>query len=66
MMNPQGEANIFEKMGAGLFGNQKMQMILGIGGGVAILLAIVLIIAFAKKPKNSQKKENDESENGTD
>ena len=63
---PTGKAGIFEKIGAGLFGNQRLQMILGIGGGVAVLLALVLVIAFAKKPKNSQKKENDESENGKD
>ncbi len=64
--DPTGKASIFEEISAGLFGNKKMQMILGIGGGVAVILAIILIIAFAKKPKNSKKKENDENENGED
>ena len=64
--DPTGKASIFEEIGAGLFGNKKLQLILGIGGGVAVILAIVLIVAFAKKPKNSGKKENDEDENGED
>ncbi|MEE5991892.1 MAG: leucine-rich repeat protein [Oscillospiraceae bacterium] len=59
---PTGKAGIFEKIGAGLFGNQKLQMILGIGGGVAVILAIILIIAFSKKPKNSTPKGNDDNE----
>ncbi|MCR4644333.1 MAG: leucine-rich repeat protein [Oscillospiraceae bacterium] len=43
-----------DKIGAGLFGNKRLQLILGIGGGVAIALAIVLLIAFAKKPKKNE------------
>ncbi len=40
-----------QKVGAGLFGNDRIKLILGIGGGTAIILAIVLLIAFLRNPK---------------
>ena len=51
--NPAG---MDQKIGAGLFGNEKLKLILGIGGGTAILLAIVLLIAFLRNPKKKPEK----------
>ena len=63
--------NVEDKIGAGLFGNKRLQLILGIGGGVAIALAIVLLIAFMKKPKKDEtapekKQEDPADENPTE
>lgn len=51
-----------EELGAGLKDNRKLQMMLGIGGGVAVLLAVILIAAFAKKPKNAEETASDAPE----
>ncbi len=59
-------ADIPEEIGSELYGNSRMKMILGIGGGVLIALAVVLIVAFAMKPKKQENtdtsKENDDEE----
>lgn len=47
-----------EKIGAGLFGNKRLQLFLAIGGGLAILLAAVLLISFLKKTKAKPDVEN--------
>lgn len=51
-----------EELGAGLKDNPKLQMMLGIGGGVAVLLAVILGVAFAKKPKNTEETASDATE----
>lgn len=48
------EAAPAEEIGAGLSENPRMKLILGIGGGVLIALAVVLFVVFAKKPKNKE------------
>ena len=54
------EAAMTEKIGAGLSGNKRMQIILGVGGGVLIALAVVLITVFTSRAKkNRQKEQND-------
>ena len=53
-------ASVKQKVGAGLFGNDKVKLFLGIGGGTAIILAIVLLIAFLRNPKKKPDAENPE------
>lgn len=45
------QANVTEEIGAGLKDNRRLQLMLGIGGGVLVILAAVLIIVYVKKPK---------------
>lgn len=45
------QANMTEEIGAGLKDNRRLQLMLGIGGGVLVVLAAVLLIVYAKKPK---------------
>lgn len=55
-----------DRIGAGLFGNKRLQLFLSIGGGIAILLAVVLLIAFLRKPAESEKeqeKKTDDADN---
>ena len=59
-------ADITEEIGSELYGNSRMKLILGIGGGVLVALAAVLIVVFAMKPKKQDNadasKENDNAE----
>lgn len=56
-------AGITEEIGSNLYGNSRVKLILGIGGGVLVALATVLIVVFAMKPKKQEaSKENDDAE----
>lgn len=55
-----------EELGAGLKDNKKVQLMLGIGGGAAVLLAVILFSAFAKKPKNGDSEKDAEPEKHTE
>ncbi len=46
------QVSMTEEIGAGLKDNRRLQLMLGIGGGVLVVLAAVLLIVYAKKPKN--------------
>lgn len=48
-----------EELGAGLKDNRRVQLILGIGSGIAIILGIILIGAYAKKPKKTASADTD-------
>lgn len=48
------KANLTEQIGAGLSGNRRVQLMLGIGGGVLIVLAGILIAVFVRKPKKKK------------
>ncbi|MDE5563617.1 MAG: leucine-rich repeat domain-containing protein, partial [Oscillospiraceae bacterium] len=45
------QVNVTEEIGAGLKDNRRLQLMLGIGGGVLVALAAVLLAVYAKKPK---------------
>ena len=54
--NPDGTpVTAKEQIGAGLKDNQKLQLMLGIGGGVLLVLAGLLVAVFLKKPKSTIK-----------
>ena len=65
----EGEPSASEKIGAGLKSSKSMQMLLGVGGGMLVLVAVILIVAFSlnpkrkaksgKKPESAKKNEND-------
>jgi hypothetical protein len=46
--------NMDDRIGAGLFGNKRLQLFLGIGGGIAILLAVLLLISYLKRPRDTE------------
>ena len=53
--NPDGTpVTAKEQIGAGLKDNQKLQLMLGIGGGVLLVLAGLLVAVFLKKPKSTK------------
>lgn len=51
-----------DELGAGLKGNKRLQLMLGIGGGIAVVLAVILVVAYAKKPKKKIWEESSEAE----
>ena len=51
-----GEPTLTEKLGAGLKGNTKVLVMLGVGGTVLIILACALIASFLKSPKRKAKR----------
>ena len=51
-----GTPTLTEKIGAGLKGNTKVLVILGLGGAVLIILACALIVSFLRSPKHKAKK----------
>jgi hypothetical protein len=51
-----GEPTLTEKLGAGLKGNTKVLLMLGVGGTVLIVLACALIVSFLKSPKRRAKR----------
>lgn len=61
-----GEPTVTGEIGAELSGNKRMQWILGIGGGVLVVLAGILIAVFAKKPKQGAAAKNEEQNDEQD
>lgn len=52
--SPEGNASLTDEIGAGLHGNQKLQLMLGIGGGVLLVLAVILFVAYSRKSKRKE------------
>lgn len=57
-----GKASAEEEIGSRLKGNSRVKMILGVGGGAAVVLAVVLIISFFMKPKKDDTDETDDTD----
>ena len=56
--DPAGEASqgsLWQRIGAALKGNPRLQVIIGIACGVLFVLAAVLLFAFLRKPKSAKK-----------
>ena len=55
-LRQEGEPSASEKLGAGLMGSPTMKLLLGVGGGILVLVAVILIVAYSLSPKRKVKK----------
>ena len=57
-----GKASAEEEIGSRLKGNDRVKLILGVGGCAAVVLAVVLIVSFFIKPKEDKEEKPDDTD----